>query len=116
MEAMSDEEFALLKQRTANTLDKPETGLEQRSERYHTELFRGYSSFDHREQSREAVAGVTKEALIDFYRSRLLAEDAARLIVRNTGTAHAEEPAHTPVCTAVECVAETMPGRWSRPL
>jgi len=116
LEAISEEEFALLKQRTINALYKTETRLEQRSERYYTELFRGYRSFDQREQSEAAIAEITKEALVDFYRSRLLADDAGRLTVRNTGTAHAEESAPTPVCTTVDCVNESVPLRWSRSL
>ena len=88
--ALSDSEFAKHKQTLLARIQQKEKTLQDRSERYWTEIDRQLFDFDSREQLAAALLTLDKAQLLALYDQLLLADDRSRLLVRSVGQPHAE--------------------------
>ena len=78
---MSDEEFERHRRAVERALLEAETRLEERTERYWTEIQRERYGFDSRERFLEAVRTITREELAAAWREVVLAPETARGVV-----------------------------------
>ncbi|RMF19155.1 MAG: peptidase M16, partial [Gammaproteobacteria bacterium] len=89
---MEPDAFALHKQALVTRLSEPEKRLEQRADRYWTEIDRGNTAFDSRDKLIAAVQALSREEVIEAYRRALVEQPAALVFT----TRHADEPAWLP--------------------
>ena len=116
---MAPEEFAKHKAGLENKLMEKETLLRWRSGRFWGELNRGDLSFDSREQLVAQVKTLTREQLLEFVRSDIVADGSTRMVVRSFGKAHRDQDYTATrnaanLCGAPSCFADVM-GTVSRP-
>ncbi len=114
LQGMSDEEYSTIRAGLIADIEKKELRLSTRNRRYQGEISRGHLDFDSRERLVTAIETVDRQALVDFYSERLLADDAGRMIVRSFGHLHGEDDAFEPGCEDSECITDQMPERFGR--
>lgn len=88
---MSEAEFMQHKQGLINRVLQADKTLQERSERYWTELDREEYQFDSRQQFVNAVQEIKQQDLIDTYRQVLLDKPRQRLLVRSIGNRHQQQ-------------------------
>jgi secreted Zn-dependent insulinase-like peptidase len=114
--AMTDEDYGTIRDGLIAEIQKKELQLRRRYGRYTSELFLGFEGFDRRSQVVAALRSIDRQALVEFYAERLLADDASRFVGRSFGHAYGEAETHTPGCADTTCVTDKMTERFSRPL
>ena len=66
---LSDDEFEAVKKGLIIKIDKKDDTLENRSNRYWAEIDRGNYNFDSRKQLIEAIAGLTRQQIVEAYQN-----------------------------------------------
>jgi secreted Zn-dependent insulinase-like peptidase len=88
---MTEEEFARHKLGLLTLILQAEKTLQEKAERYWTEIDREDYDFSSREKLAAAVDAVTKEDLIATYDQALLSEPQKHLVIRSVGNRHKEQ-------------------------
>ncbi len=86
---LSADEFGRHKTALVNNILEEETQLQERTNRYWSELDREYYRFDLRERIASAVEGVTLDELERFFREIILSDARKQISVHVAGTRHA---------------------------
>lgn len=90
LQDMESEEFSRHQAALIGNITEEETRLQERTNRYWSELDRGHYDFDLRERLAAAVKSVTREQLLSFYRKDLLNESRRQISLFAFGEKHNE--------------------------
>jgi len=111
---LSAEEFDTIREGLVTQIMKKDRKLGDRFGRYRSELNRGITNFDSRDQMVGALSSLTPEDILNFYRERVLAPGVGRVITRSEGTAHPVEKLNG--CDTRTCATDQMKGTFERSL
>ncbi|MGE0385771.1 MAG: insulinase family protein [Gammaproteobacteria bacterium] len=103
--SMDDGEFAAHKAGVTTRILQAEERLQERSDRYWSEIDLGRTQFDSRPALAAAVNAIDRTTLVDFFDRDIAGSDARRLLVLSVGRNHAAAvaaaaPAFTPIASA----------------
>ncbi|WP_369601552.1 insulinase family protein [Hahella sp. SMD15-11] len=77
---LSEQDFALHKQALITRLSERDKTLEQRADRYWTEIDQQHEQFDSRQQLIQAIEGLSRADVIETFRKRVADQPAAMLL------------------------------------
>ena len=100
---MSDEAFEAFKLGVIAEEEQRDPTLSRRTDWLERDLRLGYTGFDHRKQLVAALRPLTRDETLALYDSVFFGEERGRILVRGTGTAHADEAPSDP-CFGDDCV------------